>query len=255
MSILVIDSEVGSKVQLMSTFNGQGFSNLHVVESAAQAESFLAENEKKKAIDCINLIIISNTLSSGDPFELCKKIRGMEIGKSVYILMIVSSAENKTAINKVRQYGANNYAVKPYDSSGFLKQLVDFSYKRTALLVDDDPVVRQLVGSLLCRKKVEVISVDDGTLAYNLINGMIPPRLVLMDIGLPGMSGLKLVGHIRSKPVWKRTPILMLTASTELNDVKKSLANGANDYIAKPFDVMAFCERVDKYFSGDGESG
>lgn len=253
MSILVIDSDVGSRAQLKASFNEQGFTALHMVESAAQAEAFITEHEQQNTSDCINLIIISNTLADADAFEVCRKIRASKIGASAYILMIVSSAENKTAINKAKRCGADDYAVKPYNSRAFLKQLVGFTHKNVVLLIEDDPVIRQLVSSLLCRQKIELVTADDGTQAYNLINSMLPPRLVLMDIGLPGMSGLKLVEHIRSKPLWKRTPVLMLTASTDVNDVKKSLASGANDYIAKPFDVAAFSQRMKKYFPDEGD--
>jgi len=246
MSILLIDSALGSKASLQGVFYEQGFKSLHIVESASLAREFL-NDYKQNYKECLNLIIISNTVSDADSFELCREMRTTEIGKTAYILLLVSSVENKSAIVKAKQCGADNFATKPYAETAFLKQLEGFTRQRVFMLVEDDPVVRQLLATILCKQKIEVISVDDGMLAHNLINAMLPPRLVIMDIGLPRMNGLKLVAHIRSKIIWNKTPILMLTASTDINDVKKALASGANGYIAKPFEIPNFMQRIEKY--------
>jgi len=249
MSILVIDSEAGSKSSLQRVFSEQGYKTIHVSETAEQAREFLNEYKNNKSSECLNLIVISNNISDADSFELCREIRASKIGASAYILLVVSSAENKSAITKAKQCGASDYAIKPYHEKIFLKQLLGFSNERVVMLVEDDPVVRQLLATILCQQKMEIISIDDGMTAHNLINSMLPPHLVIMDIGLPGMSGLQLVTHIRSKKIWKKTPILMLTASTDINDVKKALTSGANDYIAKPFQVPDFMQRISKYIS------
>ena len=62
------------------------------------------------------------------------------------------------------------------------------------------------------------------------------------------MSGLKLVKQIRAKPLWRKTPIIMLTSSTSASDVKESLESGANEYIVKPFQISSFSQRIAKYF-------
>jgi len=254
MSILVVDSDPASKASLQRLFGEQGFQNVNIVETAAQVRDFLTQYESNKSSDYLSLIIISNNVSDADSFDLCREINATKAAASAYILLVISSAENKSAITKAKQCGATDFGVKPYHEGAFLKKLLGFTHQSVVMLVEDDPVVRQLVAAILSKQKLEIISVDDGMLAHNLINAMLPPRLVIMDIGLPNMSGLQLVTHIRSKNIWKKTPILMLTASTDINDVKKALASGANDYIAKPFEIPDFKQRISKYISTGDES-
>jgi len=247
-SILIIDSVPGSEIRLKGFFEEYGFGRVDIVKSVEKAREFVKEKEDASGIDDVSLIVINSELEDGDGFELCSEIKKTRLGERAYFIVLVSSAENKTDIKKATHSGADDFAVKPFESPGFIKPLMLFAHQKVVLLVEDDPVIRQLVMSILYKKHVELIVATDGLKAYNLINSMTPPKMVLLDIGLPGMSGLKLVGHIRSKPVWRKTPILMLTGSTDSDDVKSSLTSGANDYIVKPFQIDDFVTRTNKYF-------
>ncbi len=249
MSVLVIDSDPTAKISLLRMFGEQGIKNVHIIETAKATYEFLHERNNDKGAENINLIIISDNIIDADSFSLCRKLKEEKSVSSAYIMLVVSSIENKSAIAKAKQCGANNYAIKPYHESVFLTQLLDFMQQRVVLLIEDDAVVQQLVSRIISKQELEVISVDDGILARNLINSMLPPRFVVMDIGLPSMNGLQLIVHIRKKNAWRQCPILMLTASTDANDVREALSNGANDYIAKPFEVTNFMQRISKYIS------
>jgi len=248
MSILIIDSDPGSEIRLKDFLGSNGFESADIMKTATDARAFLKEKQSSNSVDEIRLIIINSELEDADGYELCREIYKTDIGKNAYKIILISSAKNEQAIIKVRQSNADDFSVKPYESTEFIKHLMLFTYKRVVLLVEDDPVIRQLVTSILNKKQVEVIIRTDGLEAYNMINTMAPPKMVLLDIGLPGMSGIKLVEHIRNKQVWRKTPVLMLTASTDSDDVKNSLGAGANDYIVKPFQINDFVSRIDKYF-------
>jgi two-component system response regulator len=70
------------------------------------------------------------------------------------------------------------------------------------------------------------------------------PILVLLDLRLPKVDGLEVLTRARSHPVWKQVPVVVLTTSRENTDVEAAYRLGANSYIIKPVDFLAFAELV-----------
>ena len=242
--ILIIDSDKTLETKTKQFFNESGFESVIVAHTAKSAREFIKSDDNQEEI---TLIVIDNELNDANGFEFCREISKTPIGENAYIMMLVSSAENKSAIEKARHSGASGYSVKPYHSSEFLKNFFKFVISKVVLLIEDDPVIRMLVKKIISRSHVEIIEVDDGIKAHNLLNKMLPPRLVLMDIGLPNKSGIQLVEKIRSKASWRKTNVVMLTASSDASDVKKCLTAGANDYLTKPINPDSFKERLRRY--------
>lgn len=251
MSILIIDSDPGSEVRLKGFLGGHGFRNIVIEKTARSAREYLKNNHALSDKNEIKFIIINSELDDEDGYALCREIHTNQTGRNAYKIVLVSSVKNNQAIVKARQSGANDFSVKPYESTEFLKHLMMYSIRKMVLLIEDDPVISQIVSKVLSKKQFEIVLEKDGLEAYNMINTMNPPRLVLLDIGLPGMNGIKLLKHIRAKPAWKKTAVLMLTGSTEAGDVKGSLDAGANDYIVKPFIVNNLISRLDKYLESN----
>jgi DNA-binding response OmpR family regulator len=249
MSILIVDSSPGSMPRVKAVFEEYGLTQIHWLKTAAEARSFVESRADATGLEQLTLIIIDNKLDDGDGLELCRQIRNLPAVINAWVMVLVSSAENKTAIETARHSGANDFGVKPYESPEFLKHLMLYANRKTVLLVEDDPVIRQMVAALLYKKHLELIISDDGMKASNLINSIAPPRLVMLDIGLPGMNGVKLAERIRSKNLWRKTPVVMITGSKESSDVKGALAAGANDYIVKPFQIADFQKRIDKFLT------
>ena len=246
--ILIVDSDHISDIKAKQIFEALGYSSIMLANTANQARNILNSSDDSNGKNNITLIVINSVLKDGDGFSLCREIRKIKAVRNVYIILLISSYENKTAIEKTHHSGADDFAVKPYDSTGFFKHFAGYVISKTVLLIEDDPLIRQLVCAILYKYEVEVIEVDDGIEAHNIINSILPVCLVLLDIGLPGMNGVQLLSGIRSKPCWKKTPVVMLTSSTDSTNVKDSLSGGANDYIVKPFKVDGFEKRVACYF-------
>lgn len=245
--ILIIDSEKKIEAKTRQVFEEAGFEKVVIVKTAALAREKLNSDSHQ-----ISLIIIDSELDDGNGFELCREIKKTDAGKHAYIMMLVSSSENKTAIEKAKHSGASGASVKPYNSAEFQKQFFKYTVSKVILLIEDDPVIRKIVKGVMNKSHMETIEVDDGIRAHNLLNKILPPRLVLMDIGLPNKNGIQLVELIRSKSVWRKTPVVMLTGSSDVTDVKKSLTAGANDYITKPIDLGGFRKRLSKYLTDEG---
>jgi DNA-binding response OmpR family regulator len=108
------------------------------------------------------------------------------------------------------------------------------------LVVDDDPTVSDVVARYLTRDGHEVTTVADGLAALELAT-QAPPDLVILDLMLPGISGLQVCRELREiGPL----PVIMLTARSEEGDRVAGLELGADDYVTKPFSPRELALRV-----------
>jgi DNA-binding response OmpR family regulator len=111
----------------------------------------------------------------------------------------------------------------------------------TVLVVDDEPMVRDVVARYLERDGHRVVTAEDGDRARQLIEDE-PPSLVLLDVMLPGKTdGLALCRWIRSS---SELPVILLTARVDEADRIVGLELGADDYVTKPFSPRELATRV-----------
>lgn len=113
----------------------------------------------------------------------------------------------------------------------------------TILVVDDNPANLKLVRVALTVAGYVVHTASDAESALKLLQHL-RPRLVLMDIQLPGMDGLSLARRLKADPGFARIPIVALTAYAMKGDDEKALASGCVGYITKPIDTRTFAERI-----------
>jgi len=105
---------------------------------------------------------------------------------------------------------------------------------RTVLLVDDDPRNIFALSSALERRGMHVLAATTGLEAISLIETTPDLSIVLMDIMMPEMDGYQTIELIRKNPLFRRLPIIALTAKAMKGDREKCLEAGASDYLAKP---------------------
>jgi DNA-binding response OmpR family regulator len=110
----------------------------------------------------------------------------------------------------------------------------------TVLVVDDEPIVREVVVRYLERAGYNTLEADDGDRARELLQAK-PPDLVVLDVMLPGTDGLELCRWIRAR---SELPVIMLTARGEEADRIVGLELGADDYVTKPFSPRELAARV-----------
>lgn len=103
------------------------------------------------------------------------------------------------------------------------------------LVADDDPISRTLVENMLDSWGYEVETAEDGTDAWNCLDGERPPSLVVLDWIMPGLYGDEICRRARLKPELQSLYIIMVTQKTGKQDIVHGLSAGANDYITKPF--------------------
>jgi DNA-binding response OmpR family regulator len=110
----------------------------------------------------------------------------------------------------------------------------------SVLVVDDEPIVRDVVSRYLERDGHTVLHAGDGNTAKHLLEQELP-ALVVLDVMLPGLDGLQLMRWIRSR---SDLPVILLTARGEESDRIVGLELGADDYVTKPFSPRELAVRV-----------
>jgi two-component system, cell cycle response regulator DivK len=119
-------------------------------------------------------------------------------------------------------------------------------------IVEDNELNRKLFCDLLASQGYLVYHTDDGHRAAEYI-AQVLPDLVLMDIQLPGVSGLDITRTIKANPQTATVPVIAVTAFAMKGDEEKIMAGGCSAYIAKPINIHHFLAVVQQ-FVGDQEN-
>jgi len=104
------------------------------------------------------------------------------------------------------------------------------------LVVDDNSLNVKLARAVLENAGYEVHSAGDATTAFAQLE-LVRPRLIIMDLKLPGMDGFELARAIKDDPRYNDIPIIAMTASGLTRDEQRARLAGCDDYVAKPFDI------------------
>ena len=112
------------------------------------------------------------------------------------------------------------------------------------LVVDDDVVARHIARALLSSQGFTVSDAVDGADALRQIATGPPVSLVLLDLSMPGMSGLAVLHELRGHVATSALPVVVLTASTDEHMEVASMDAGADDYVHKPFESQRFLARI-----------
>lgn len=117
--------------------------------------------------------------------------------------------------------------------------------RRTVLIADDEPANRMLASAIIGTEDYNIVEARDGAEAWALIQQH-RPSLVLLDVRMPGRTGLDVLHAIRSDPQLAATKVILLTASAQESDISEGLAAGADSYLTKPFSPADLLSRLDE---------
>ena len=109
--------------------------------------------------------------------------------------------------------------------------------------VEDDLSIRELMLYTLRASGFEAVGFGDGESLFDALN-QAHPKIILLDIMLPGMDGIEILKRIRQNPVTVRIPVIMASARGTEYDKVLGLDLGADDYLAKPFGMMEMVSRI-----------
>lgn len=105
---------------------------------------------------------------------------------------------------------------------------------KQVLVVEDSHVIRRLVEIVLEQIHIEVVTVASGSKACEALERHLPD-MVILDVGLPDISGWDVLDFVRSHPDLHQTAVIMLTGRADARDIEMAANKGADEYLLKPF--------------------
>ncbi|MDB2676211.1 MAG: response regulator [Amylibacter sp.] len=115
--------------------------------------------------------------------------------------------------------------------------------KKSVVIIEDEPFIIEALTFLLENEGLDVRSISDGANAIDFIIKS-KPNLVILDIMLPNVSGMKILEDIRSMDEISNLPVLMLTAKGQKKDRRAAEEAGVSKFMTKPFDNQELIENV-----------
>lgn len=122
------------------------------------------------------------------------------------------------------------------------------------LVVDDNPINLKLVRVILTTEGYDVRTATDAEEALEVLREL-RPRLIVMDLQLPGMDGLELTRRLKADPATSDIAILAVTAYAMKGDEQKALEAGCDGYVSKPIDAEALPGIVEKHLARAVQEG
>jgi DNA-binding response OmpR family regulator len=117
--------------------------------------------------------------------------------------------------------------------------------QKRVLVADDERSLRLLVNATIASDQYAVVEAADGDEAWRLLLEY-EPEVALLDVQMPGRSGLDIVRAIRNQPQLSGTHVVLLTSKAQDEDIKAGLAAGADRYLTKPFSPLELLTVVEE---------
>jgi CheY-like chemotaxis protein len=199
--ILIIDDDLSSQNYIASTLNSWGFE----VHSALNGTEGLVLAKRLKP-DVITLDVMMPGIDGWSVLTDLKANPDL-----AHIPVIMTTFINDQNLGYA--LGAADYIVKPIDRQQLLKTLQRLNIKAggSILIVEDDPMNRDVLGRQLLKEGYRVEEATNGIQALELLK-VIQPKLILLDLMMPQMDGFQVIDRLKETPEWRSIPIVVLTA-------------------------------------------
>jgi two-component system chemotaxis response regulator CheY len=126
-------------------------------------------------------------------------------------------------------------------------EVASTAISRLCLLVDDSMLVRKIARKILTGLGFETDEAENGQIALEKCQSRMPD-VVLLDWNMPVMDGLEFLKSLRRSEGGRSPAVIFCTTETDVEHIQKALANGANEYLMKPFDQDSLVAKLDMVF-------
>lgn len=123
------------------------------------------------------------------------------------------------------------------------------THRKCVLIVEDNPLNMKLFSAMIVAQGYDVVQAVNGSDGLDLAQ-RVHPDLIIMDIQLPGMSGLEITHTLKTADATRDIPIIATTAFALRGDKEKILASGCDEFMAKPIAITQFLELIDDFMAG-----
>ena len=227
--LLIVEDDVPLAERLVPEAARQG---MRVALAASPEEARAAVAEERPDGVLLDLTFETGT---NDAYALLSELTCSEPPVPVLVSTMRDTLTDRVEV--VRR-GGRGFVTKSLPPEGVidqLRQLVERerAAEMTLLAVDDDPALLDGVRALLEPHEFRVVTLNDPLRFWQELDA-IRPDLVLLDVDMPGVTGLELCRVLRNDPRWATVPVLVLTARRDAASIERIFAAGADDYLAKP---------------------
>ena len=119
------------------------------------------------------------------------------------------------------------------------------------IVVDDDKTSTALFEQVLLMNKYEVVTLNESAKTVETATDA-KPDLIILDLMMPEPDGFKVCRMLRANPLFRRTPIIIVTALNDLDSKLVAMGAGANDYLVKPFHIDQLFAMIEKQLNRNG---
>ena len=251
-SILIADDNEANRDVLSRRLEKQGYT----VATASDGQQAL----DMMALEDFDLLLLDIMMPAMDGYDVLKKMRMDPKLGTLPVIVLTADNESSNVIHCI-ELGANDYLVKPFDMVVLRNRIVRCLLNRRiredvsgelnwqsgqvpeVLVVEDDEMSRDLLQKRVSRAGYNVVSVADGNTALQKLSNQ-PFDLVLLDIMMPGMSGVEVLQQIKVDESLSQVSVIMISALDDQETIDDCLQLGAEDYITKPFNALILKSRI-----------
>jgi DNA-binding response OmpR family regulator len=253
--ILIVDDEMDTRLVLEKRLIAQGYS----VITAYNGNNALSTVMSKYP----DLIILDRILGDMLGEEVAVKLRRDPKTRDIPIIFLSALFSEKDEVERGHVFNNEKMLAKPYDMKKLLtmiEKLLSASERKSishkssegdrpmdtkisVLVIEDEEDIRKVVEYRLKSDGFDVYSAADGPTGLKIAEDK-TPDVILLDWVMPKMSGLEVLCNLKQNERTRDIIVIMLTAKNMMDDVSTAFANGADDYIPKPFDGAELGQKI-----------
>ena len=221
-SVLVIDDDPAVRDLMTRFLKREGFS----VRTAADGRTGLAMARASRP----RVILLDVMMPQMDGWSVLASIKADNDLADIPVVMVSFVNEPSLAA----ALGASDYLIKPVEWAELRRVMDHYRVEGTqgVLVVDDDADARERMRTMLTRNGLEVALAANGVQGLEAVAAQMP-ALVLLDLMMPEMDGYTFLERLRERPEWQQIPVVVMTAQTIDDEVRRRLAGRADRVIAK----------------------